>query len=136
MREEVLTIERYIDIVKIQLEERLHFSMDIPPNLFDFLVPPMMLQMLVENSIKHGLDNLRHGGRLRITGSEDADHVIFSIKNDCAEGNEKLRSSMGIGLANIKKRLTLLYSDQASLDVTTAEGEFTVQVRIPKDVNL
>jgi sensor histidine kinase YesM len=136
LREEIEMIDRYIDIVKIQLEERLKFSMAIPRNLHEYLMPPMMLQMLVENAIKHGLDNLQHGGRLDITGSEDGDYVVFQIKNDCAIGNNKLQSNMGIGLANIEQRLTLLYGDQASLAVTTVEDEFTVQVRIPKDVNL
>lgn len=134
LRDEIAMIDRYIDIVKIQLEERLRFSMSIPRNLYDCLVPPMLLQMLVENAIKHGLDHLQHGGRLEATASGDDGHVILQVRNDRAVGSSRLQSNMGIGLANIEQRLALLYGDRASLDVATEKDEFTVLVRMPRDV--
>jgi sensor histidine kinase YesM len=133
LQEEITMIERYIDIVKIQFEERLQFSMAIPDNMYQHLVPPMMLQMLVENAIKHGLDNLQQGGRLHIAGKEENTHIIFAITNDSAESNSKLNASMGIGLANIEQRLKLLYNNQASLSVTNSESEFSVAISIPKE---
>src|SRR5690606_19154026 len=133
LQEEITMIERYIDIVKIQFEERLQFSMAIPENLYQHLVPPMMLQMLVENAIKHGLDNLQKGGRLHVAGKEENNHIIFEITNDSATGSSKLQASMGIGLANIEQRLKLLYNNQASLSVTNSESEFSVAISIPKE---
>jgi len=136
LREEIVMIEHYIDIMKIQLEERLQFTMEIPHNLYRYLVPPMMLQILVENAIKHGLDNLPQGGRLGITGKEEASHIVFDITNDNEADSEKLQASMGIGLNNIEQRLKLLYSDQASLNATHGDCEFSVRVRVPKDIDL
>lgn len=136
LSEEILMIEQYIDIVKIQLEERLQFSMAIPNNMHQYLVPPMMLQMLVENAIKHGLDNLQQGGRLRITGNQESNHIIFEITNDSATDSDKLQIGTGIGLTNIEQRLKLLYNEQASLSVTSSESEFSVLIRMPKEDNL
>lgn len=137
LSEEMAMIEHYVDIVKIQLEERLQFSMAIPHNLHQCLVPPMMLQMLVENAVKHGLDNLRKGGRLRITAHEEKSHLLFDITNDIATSNCGLSSSgTGIGLTNIEQRLKLLYGDQASLSVAMRASEFSVLVRIPKEAHL
>lgn len=135
LSEEIAMIEHYIDIVKIQLEERLQFSLAIASNLHQCLVPPMMLQMLVENAIKHGLDNLRQGGRLHIIGIEEEQHIVFEITNDSAAYGNKLQSSMGIGLANIEQRLKLLYNDQAALNVTEEKKEFSVRIRMPKEIN-
>jgi LytS/YehU family sensor histidine kinase len=133
LSEEIAMIEHFIDIVKIQLEERLQFSMAIPQSLYPYLVPPMMLQMLVENAIKHGLDNLRKGGRLHIAGREDKNDIVFDITNDSTTVHNKLQENMGIGLNNIEQRLKLLYSDQASLSVTKSENEFSVLIRLPKE---
>ncbi|HEX7764553.1 MAG TPA: histidine kinase, partial [Cellvibrio sp.] len=134
--DETAMIERYIDIVKIQLEERLQFSMHIPHQMNDYWVPPMMLQMLVENAVKHGIDNLQQGGRLHIIGEEEAQHIVFEITNDSAIAENKLQTNMGIGLTNIKQRLKLLYGDQAALNVTEEKGQFSVRVRLPKDTHL
>lgn len=134
LRDELEMVDRYIDIVSVQLEERLQFSTAIPRELDQCLVPPMMLQMLVDNAVKHGLDQLQHGGRLHVAVSAVADHVVFDISNDCPIRDHRLQPGMGIGLANIGKRLALLYGDQASLAVTPSHGGFAVQVRIPRDV--
>lgn len=136
LSEEIAMIERYIDIVKIQLEERLQFSMAIAQELYQYPVPPMMLQMLVENAIKHGLDNLRQGGRLRITGNEETNHIRFDITNDIAASNNNFPPGTGIGLVNIEQRLKLLYGDQASLNLASSASEFSVLVRIPKEAQL
>lgn len=133
LSEEIAMIAHYIDIVKIQLEERLQFLMAIPDNLYQCLVPPMILQMLAENAVKHGLDNLPQGGRLRINGKEEQNHIVFDITNDIAAGDKSMQPCTGIGLANIEQRLKLLYNDQASLEVTRNESDFSVLVRIPKE---
>lgn len=133
LSEEMAMIEYFINIIKIQLEERLQFSMAIPQSLYQYLVPPMMLQMLVENAIKHGLDNLRRGGRLQISGYEERNDVIFEVTNDSPIVNNKLQENTGIGLKNIEQRLKLLYSDQACLSVTKSKNEFNVLIRLPRE---
>lgn len=136
LSEEILMIEQYIGIVKIQQEQRLQFSMAIPYRMHQYLVPPMMLQMLVENAIKHGLENLQQGGCLRIVGNEEEDCIVFDITNDMGTSNNSLQSNMGIGLVNIEQRLKLLYNDQASFSVTNSESKFSVLIRMPKEDHL
>jgi len=140
LRDEIAVIAQYIDIVKIQLEERLMFSMHIPAQMNDYLVPPMMLQMLVENAIKHGIDNLHQGGRLHILAEEETQHIVFNLTNDSAAAGNPLQTSMGIGLNNIKQRLKLLYGDNAALAVAVTEeeeqGKFSVRIRLPKEAPL
>ena len=133
LSEEILMIKQYMDIVKIQLEERLQFSMVISNNMYQYLVPSMMLQMLVENAIKHGLENLQQGGCLRIVGKEEESYIIFDITNDMGASSNSLQSNTGIGLVNIEQRLKLLYNDQASFSVTNSESKFSVLIRMPKE---
>lgn len=136
LRDEIAVIEQYIDIVKIQLEERLMFSMQVPAQMKDYLVPPMMLQMLVENAVKHGIDNLHQGGRLQILAEEETQHIVFNLTNDSAAAGNALQTSMGIGLNNIKQRLKLLYGDNAWLAVAEEREQFSVRIRLPKEASL
>lgn len=136
LSEEIAMIERYIDIAKIQLEDRLQFSMGIADNLNHYLVPPMMLQMLVENAIKHGLDNLRQGGHLRVTSSEEPHHLYFEVTNDVAVSNNRLSANTGIGLANIEQRLALLYGEKASFNAGRNGNEYQAVIRLPKEAQL
>src|SRR5690606_36163038 len=113
--QELDTIERYLALMRVQLEQRLRVEMDIPANLKNYLVPPMMLQMLVENAIKHGLDNRREGGRLQLSAALNGDKLKLVVSNDAAETTADVDRKLGIGLSNIQQRLHLLYGDQAQL---------------------
>jgi len=128
---ELAIIGQYIAIVKTQLEERLAFSMEIDPALHEALVPPMVLQMLAENAIKHGLEHLHGGGALSISGTRDGMRLVFDISNDTPARTDKKENGMGIGLRNIAQRLALLYGERASLDVTHGESHFEVRLMLP-----
>jgi LytS/YehU family sensor histidine kinase len=128
--EEVDVIRRYIAIVGVQLEERLRFSIDIPDRLHDCLVPPLLLQMLVENAVKHGVEPLRGGGALSLSGSRLGDTLRFAVVNDKpatpADGG-----GLGIGMRNIVQRLTLLYGIHAAHEVSDTGNEYRVTLTLP-----
>jgi sensor histidine kinase YesM len=129
--QELDTIERYLALMRVQLEQRLRVEMDIPANLKNYLVPPMMLQMLVENAIKHGLDNRREGGRLQLSAALNGDKLKLVVSNDAAETTADVDRKLGIGLSNIQQRLHLLYGDQAQLDSNSDAQTFSVSVQLP-----
>lgn len=130
---EIEIIRRYIAIVEGQLEARLRFAMNVPSSLHAFLMPPMVLQMLIENAIKHGIDQLHHGGELSLEASETDDRLVLAVTNDIPVVAGKAPPGMGIGLQNIQRRLQLLYGDHASFAVTQGEARFHVLMTLPKE---
>jgi len=129
--QELAIIEQYIAIVKTQLEDRLSFGMRVDSALHEALVPPMVLQMLIENAIKHGLEHLQAGGALTLEASLQGRQLAFDIRNDTPAALDKPVSGMGIGLRNISQRLDLLYGEHATLDVTHAGSRFEVHMSLP-----
>lgn len=114
LSKELETVKNYLAVFAMRMGDRLHYAIDIPDSLLDFPVPPMLLQPLVENAIKHGLEPSRQGGELRIQAIRNGDHVSL-IVIDSGMGVNELSPGAGIGLENIKKRLDLMYPGQSSL---------------------
>lgn len=135
LRDEMYIIHRYIDIVKSQLEERLKFTMVNGESLQEYLVPPMVLQMLIENGIKHGVDNLQYGGELTLDCKELESQIKFSVSNDVASTPRKHQPSIGIGLKNIQQRLELLYGNLADLKISMEDDKFIVTLILPKELS-
>lgn len=133
--EELAIIEGYIAIIKSQLEDRLHFELSIPEDLKNYLIPPMILQMLVENGIKHGIEHIQGGGTLTLSGMQDEKNVYFEIINDSPNTRTQKFVTTGIGLKNIRRRLELLYGDNAELKLSSSTDKFIANVHIPKELN-
>lgn len=131
LSKEVEVIQRYIEIVNIQFEDRLNFSMDIPNSLMDMSVPPMFLQMLIENAVKHGLEQMQHGGEISVSAVSRAESAEFSVVNDIPENGPSESSSTGLGLKNIQQRLSLLYAGNASIEATHVANTFQVKISLP-----
>lgn len=141
LQEELNIIERYLALMKIQMEERLQIRISVSTSLYPCLLPPMILQMLIENAIKHGIEQIPEGGLLSLHANEQADSLIFTISNDlpAGYGNDKPAATLGIGLENIRKRITLLYGSKAVLSVHVQETPpekpaFAVLLQIPKEI--
>lgn len=133
LSQELAIIDRYLAIAKTQLEDRLSFSIEVAPTLMNCAVPPMMLQMLVENSIKHGLEQLASGGTLRLSVRDDGAQWLIQVSNSCPVRADAAAAGIGIGHANIRQRLALLYGDQASLTATRNDGVYTALLTLPKE---
>ncbi|CUI04892.1 sensor histidine kinase [Massilia antarctica] len=131
LHHEVGIISKYLAIVRTQLEERLDFSLHIAPGLDDALMPPMVLQMLVENAIKHGLDQLQGGGTLTVSAARHDQSLLLEVRNDAPDTPARTPGCTGIGLLNIEQRLHLLYGELAALSAVHAGGVFKVSITLP-----
>ncbi|PUA30051.1 MAG: hypothetical protein B0W54_05850 [Cellvibrio sp. 79] len=131
LEQELAIVNRYIDIIKIQMEKRLTFKLEISAQLHNCLIPPMLLQLLIENAIKHGIDHLRAGGAVTVKAENIHQKLHFYIANSAPENKGKSVHTMGIGLKNIEQRLALLYGDAASFHIKHQDSEFSVHLTIP-----
>lgn len=124
LAEEVEYLQRYVDIQKVRFEERLRYSVDIPEALIDAQVPSLLLQPLVENAIKHGLAERVAGGEIRVAAASKGPVLFLSVYNDGPDFAADWESnSAGVGLANLRTRLQIMYGDAADLLVRSVEGE-------------
>jgi len=123
--DEMRTVENYLGLESIRYEERLQVKLDIDPQSFKFHVPPLMLQTIVENGIKHGISQLKEGGQIGIETKVIDDRLRIMIRNS---GQMKKRNGHngknknGLGLINTKRRLALIYGDDASFDMRNETG--------------
>jgi tetratricopeptide (TPR) repeat protein len=131
--EEIMMIRKYLEIEKIRFGKRLEFSIEIPENLSNMLIPPLLIQPLVENSIKHGLSNRLEGGIVKISAYEKIPgRVTIEVEDNgiSKEGDGKPEGN-GIGLSSVKERLALVYRSEHSFKVEKDNG-FKVIITIPK----
>lgn len=124
MRENISTVAQevelasaYLNILKMRMGERLEFSIDIGDQSGTRAMPPLMLPSLVENAIKHGLEPVREGGRIDIRAYIDGNRLIVTV-TDNGRGMRLVNAgSDGVGLSNIRERLSALYGEAASLEL-------------------
>jgi two-component system, LytTR family, sensor kinase len=129
--EEVEFAQKYLDIQKVRFVERLQFSVEVPGELLLAQVPTLILQLMVENAIKHGIAKRAQGGLIRIAASRSDDRLRVSVYNDGpAVKWEKIGS--GIGISNMRTRLQGLYGDAFELSMHNQDpGGVEVTVSVP-----
>ncbi len=131
---EVDHVGNYLGIEAIRFKDRLQVHYDIPSDCQNALVPGMVLQPLVENSIKHGLDTTNDEVRITIEARRDRDRLVLCVGDNgkgCNNVQEVMRNG-GIGLRNVRERLSLLHGDAGRFKITSADGEgFHVTITIP-----
>ncbi len=116
LREEMSLVKDHLDLEKIRYEERLDIRYHLDPSCMDILIPPMTLQTLVENAIKHGISKLSKGGLINISIRSKGDLVEILIENTGNISN-KDASSMGIGMQNVNRRMDLIYGTNFQLQL-------------------
>lgn len=147
--EEIDLIRSYLDIEQARFEERLFVQVDVPEELYRLQVPALVLQPLVENAVKHGIQPAVNGGEIRLVakrvpafprhgGAVPAAELLSVEIRDTGAGAtaEALRSGRrdGIGLGNVENRLRCHYGARASLQIVSEPGiGTTVEVRFPAD---
>jgi two-component sensor histidine kinase len=124
---ETVTLEKELDIVEdylaleyMRFEERLKVEMDIDPDTLSHPVPPMMLQTLVENSIKHGISKLVGGGVVRIIADFKGDNLELLVQNT-GQLNGKMNGD-GFGIKSTQDRLNLMYQGKATFAIRNMDG--------------
>jgi predicted nucleic acid-binding Zn-ribbon protein len=118
---ELAVIRPYLEILKVRMEERLDTAIDVPEGLLSAEFPPMMIQTLVENAIKHGLEPKAEGGSLKVKAEILHGKMAVSVADTGLGFGKAATAGTGVGLANIRERLQLLYGNRATL--TVAENQ-------------
>jgi len=130
--DELRIVKDYIGLEQIRFEERLKATFEIDDESLDFLVPPLMVQTLVENGIKHGVSKLTQGGSILLKTSVKDDRLKIQVRNSGAYVNGERKSSGGMGLDNTTQRLKLIYGDEATFKILTEKDNFVlVEIEIP-----
>jgi hypothetical protein len=123
---ELAVIRPYLEILKMRMEERLQTEIDVPEGLLSAEFPPMMIQGLVENAIKHGLEPKAEGGSLKVKAEIVHGKLAVTVADTGLGFGRAATSGTGVGLANIRERLQLLHGSKASVTVTENQPSGTV----------
>jgi two-component system LytT family sensor kinase len=136
LREELESIDEYLDIEVVRFGPNLQVDKQISPATLDVIVPSMILQPLVENSIKHGLARKVGGGRITIRTLMSHGHTVIEVIDDgLGMSEERLGHALGdgIGLSNVNERLQTIYGAHYHLKLTSSPGKGTcARVEIPE----
>ncbi len=123
---EMAVIRPYLEILKVRMEDRLQASVRVPDGLASAEFPPMMIQSLVENAIKHGLEPKAEGGALDVSAEIVHGRLAVTVADTGLGFGKADTAGTGIGLANIRERLKLLYGDRASMVVADNQPTGTI----------
>ncbi len=130
--QEMAVIRPYLEILKVRMEDRLHTELDVPEGLLSAEFPPMMLQSLVENAIKHGLEPKAEGGTLRVHAEIRHGKLVVSVADTGLGWGRAATAGTGTGLGNIRERLQLLYGGRAALQTGENQpGGSIVSITVP-----
>ena len=131
-QEEMQTVSDYLSLETIRFEERLKYNIEIDPKSSNIEVPPMMIQTLVENGIKHGISKKTEGGNISIKATVADSKLHIEIKNAGQIDNQAIMNSSGFGINNTKHRLHLLYGEKASFNIKNySNNEVVAELVIP-----
>jgi len=132
---ELDTSRLYLDIEKVRFAERLKLNFDIPRDAESAMVPTMLLQPLIENSIKYAISKSESGGTINISARVEGKHLRLELSDDGPgiQGDTKhMTFAKGVGISNIRNRLSEIYGENHHIGFTNAEaGGLTVTVEIP-----
>jgi two-component system LytT family sensor kinase len=139
LREELESIDEYLDIEVIRFGPQLKVEKQISPDTLDIIVPSMILQPLIENSIKHGFSRKVGGGRIVIRSARQNGHAIIEIEDDgLGMTEDRLDTALtdGIGLSNVNERLSVIYGAAYRVRITSVPNLGTIiRLEIPDMVS-
>jgi hypothetical protein len=129
---ELALCRAYLEILKVRMEDRLQFAIGVPQGLASAQFPPMMLQSLVENAIKHGLEPKAEGGSLTIAADIVHGALRVTVADTGLGFGEAGTAGTGVGLANVRERLAALYGGTATLAVQANTPSGTIaSIEVP-----
>ena len=128
--EELALIKIYLDIEQVRFGARLRVEREIQPGCEGFEIPPLLLQPLVENAVKHGVASMPEGGCIRLEARQNEGPLVVSVENDFDPEAPSRRHS-GVGLPNVQRRLRTRYGTEARLDVHVDRNRYRVELRFP-----
>jgi len=126
---EVELAQRYLAIEQIRFGERLHVSWDLDPAADAARLPPLLLQPLVENAVRHGVEPAEQGGQLRIRTRVKNGHAVITLTNSVPDAPSQ--PGNGMALRNVRERLRLMHDVASQFEVSRAPGVYRVQMVVP-----
>ncbi len=133
LKEEIALLEDYLAIEKIRFGKRLNVTLNFESGSLTAHIPPLLLQPLVENAIKHGIAGTLDGGTITITSQTKNDRLFITVENPMDEDAPK-KTGAGMGMDIVRKRLQTIYGNDSDLKSTAAAGHFSVIVFFPINV--
>jgi sensor histidine kinase YesM len=130
--EELELLQKYLAIEKIRFGDRLNMQENIQEESRTCMLPPLLLQPLVENAVKHGIASLPEGGNVRLTAERQDGRLAIVVENSW-DPDAPPRRSGGLGLKNVQQRLEARYGKEASLRVNTEGEMFQVSLSLPEE---
>ena len=128
---ELEAVSDYLALEAVRFEDRLRIHIDLTEEVRGLEIPAMLLQTLVENAIKHGVEQSPESGLLSICGVREGECLRIEVENTGTLQNPESRSTQ-IGLANARERLRILYAERATLDLLASQpGRVTATLLIP-----
>jgi two-component system, LytTR family, sensor histidine kinase AlgZ len=132
LSDEATLVNHFLAIEKVRFGQRLGVAMDMEEDARRCLLPPMILQPLVENAVKHGIGALPEGGNVGITARRTGSILRIAVEND-VDPDAAPMSGNGIGLSNVRKRLAVAYEHQASVHWSHQNNKFRVELTLPAE---
>ena len=129
LAEEWALVDRYLAIEQLRLGDRLRVLRDLDALPADFPLPRLLLQPLVENAVRHGIQPLREGGEIRLEGRLEHGMLVIEITNPLPQS--PARGGTGQGLENVRQRVAYRYGARARVDAGPAGDRFVVRLRLP-----
>ena len=129
LEEELEMVDNYIDLSKIQFEDRLEFVKEVQKDCLQVQIPPMLIQLLVENAAKHGISKLKDGGKISLKVHKENNELLIKVSNTGKLSISK--DSTQLGLNNIRQRLKLLYVNKAQFKLEEISKEVVATINIP-----
>jgi two-component system sensor histidine kinase AlgZ len=131
LADEIELAKAYLAIEQVRFGARLQVAWDIDPAATDARVPPLVLQPLVENAVRHGVEPAEGGGRVWVRAAVERGQAVVTVSNTVPE--EPSSPGHGMALHNVRERLRLLHDVAASCELTREDGLFQVRIVLPLD---
>jgi hypothetical protein len=115
----------YLELMSVRMGPRMHYVLDLPPDLAEQSVPTLLLQPLVENSIKHGLEPKVEGGTITVRALRDGQRLTLQVSDTGVGFDDDTALADGFGLAQVRERLSAVYAERGSVEQTSTPGQGT-----------
>lgn len=133
LSEELEMVHAYLSVEQIRFGKRLRLEEDTDPAALAYMVPPLLLQPLVENAVRHGIATLAEGGWIKLqVRNGSPDNLSIRIENNFDPESPR-RKGASIGLKNVRERLDTTYGNRARFDVRTDDSNFQVSLELPAE---